>query len=495
VARFDTVLKGGRVIDPANGVDTVGDLGIRAGRIVDRAERPEATGVDQVIDVRGKLVLPGIIDCHVHISEWLGGAAGHRMLAAAGVVTAIDHAGPVEEVLRTTRSHGAGLTIGSLSAVIPGRTVADRDPSRADLDAMVAAQMRAGALGVKVLGGHYPLSPEGTDRVIEAANAARVYVSFHIGTTSHLDNDLHALQEALEIAGGRPLHLPHVNSYCRGYVLGDPYLEIPRALEMIAASPNVVSESHLSVGNGTSGVCVGGIPESNVTKKSLRLGGYPATEAGLRQAFLGGFARAVVEVGGENVLVDGTEGFAHWERAGDRAMVSFPVNAPACLLACATARDAEGEFVVDALASDGGGLPRNYLVTGGLALARLGALSLQDWVRKISVVPARMFGLVRKGHLGEGADADVTVVDPQTDIPVLSMARGRIVMVNGIVVGRGGTFLTTEQGRVAVEQAGFDADVIRLEETLLYSGRRDRSGLSRGRNGQTEPAARKGPGR
>jgi cytosine/adenosine deaminase-related metal-dependent hydrolase len=493
VARFDTVLKGGRVIDPANGVDAVGDLGIRAGRIVDCAERLEVADTDQVIDVHGKLVLPGIIDCHVHISEWLGGAAGHRMLAAAGVVTAIDHAGPVEEVLRTARSHGAGLTIGSLSAVIPGRTVADRDPSRAALDAMITAQMRAGALGVKILGGHYPLSPEGTGRVIEAANAARVYVSFHIGTTTHPDNDLHALQEALEIADGRPLHIPHVNSYCRGYVLGDPYLEIPQALQMIAASPNVVSESHLSVGNGTSGVCVAGIPESNVTKKSLRLGGYPATEAGLRQAFLGGFAQAVVEVGGENILVDGTEGFAHWGRAGDRAMVSFPVNAPACLLACATARDAEGAFIVDALASDGGGLPRNYLIAGGLALVRFGALSLQDWVRKISVVPAGMFGLVRKGHLGEGADADVTVVDLQTATPVLSMARGQLVMINGIVVGRGGTFLTTEQGRAAVGQAGFEADVVRLEETLLYRDRRERAGMS-SRDGGTGPAVRKETG-
>lgn len=471
MGRFDIVLQGGRVIDPANGVDAVGDLGIRTGRVVASAEQLAVTGVDQVIDVRGKLVLPGIIDCHVHISEWLGGAAGHRMLAAAGVVTAIDHAGPVEEVLRTTRSHGAGLTIGALSAVIPGRTVADRDPSRAALDAMVAAQMRAGALGVKILGGHYPLSPEGTGRVIEAANAARVYVSFHIGTTTHLDNDLNALQQALEIAGGRPLHIPHVNSYCRGYVLGDPYLEIPRALQMIAASPNVVSESHLSVGNGTSGVCIAGIPESNVTKKSLRLGGYPATEAGLRQAFLGGFAQAVAEVGGKNVLIAGQEGLTHWAGSGTSAVVSFPVNAPACLLACATARDAEGKFIIDALASDGGGMPRNYLVTGGMALVRLGALSLQDWVRKISVVPAQMFGLTRKGHLGEGADADVTVVDPQTATPVLSTARGRIIMVNGIVIGRGGTFLTTEHGRAAVEQAGFAADVIRLEETALYRGR------------------------
>ncbi len=470
MTRFDLLLKGGRVLDPASGVDGGRDLGLCHGRVAAVGEHLDAGAAGHVIDVTGKLVLPGIVDCHVHVSEWLGGHPGHRMMAASGVITAIDHAGPIVEVFRTTRRGGAGLNIAALNGIIPGRTVRDREPSRDELDATVAAALDGGALGVKLLGGHYPLSPEATRRVMESANAAQAYLSYHIGTLEIPDNDLNALRQALDIAGSLRLHLPHVSSYCRGYVLGDPYLEIKQALDMVAAAPNVVAESHLSIWNGTSGFCVDGVPESNVTKKCLRLGGYPVTEAGLRQAILDDYGRAIVELGGENVPVGGREGVAAWERAGRRAVVSFPVNVAAALLACATARDACGDFIIDALASDGGAIPRNNLVRAGLALVRFGALSLSDWVRKVTTTPARMFGLLRKGHLAEGADADVTVVDLQSDTAVLGIAAGAITMVDGIVVGRGGRFITTERGRAAVEQAGFATQTVQLEDTLLYRG-------------------------
>src|SRR5579875_3995877 len=96
--RYDLILKGGRVVDPANTVDGICDVGIQAGRIAAVAEHLDASSADRVLDVAGKLVMPGIVDCHVHISEWLGGAPGHRMMASVGVITAIDHAGPIDEV-------------------------------------------------------------------------------------------------------------------------------------------------------------------------------------------------------------------------------------------------------------------------------------------------------------------------------------------------------------------------------------------------------------
>lgn len=467
---FDVVLKGGRVVDPARRTDAICDIGIRDGRIACVAASLAESDADHTIDVSGKLVMPGIVDCHVHVSEWLGGRAGHRMLAASGVITAIDHAGPIEEVFRTTRDHGAGLNLACINGVIPGRTVRDREPSRSELDAMIAASLDGGALGVKILGGHYPLSPEASGRVIEAANAAHAYISYHIGTVANPDNDLNALRQALEIAGSNRLHLPHVNSYCRGYVLGDPFLEIRQALDLIAAAPNVVAESHLSIWNGTSGACIAEVPESNVTKKCLRLGQYPVSEAGLRQAILDDFARTIVEVDGQNVPIGGREGIEAWEKAGTHAVVSFPVNVAASLLACATQRDACGDFIVDAIASDGGGIPRNNLVRAGLALVRFGAFTLQDWIRKVSTTPARMFGLRQKGHLGEGADADVTVVDLRTEEAVLGIAQGNIIMIDGKSIGRGGTFITTPRGRAAVEAMGFRTSLVHLEDTQLYAG-------------------------
>ncbi|MBT9595484.1 MAG: formylmethanofuran dehydrogenase subunit A [Vitreoscilla sp.] len=57
-------LRGGRVIDPANGVDDVRDVGVRGGRIVALAASEH---VDDEIDVSGCIVMAGGIDMHTHI--------------------------------------------------------------------------------------------------------------------------------------------------------------------------------------------------------------------------------------------------------------------------------------------------------------------------------------------------------------------------------------------------------------------------------------------
>ena len=57
-------IRGGRVIDPANHVDEVRDVYIAGGKIV--ATSPEEA---EVIDATGKIVTPGLIDIHVHLRE------------------------------------------------------------------------------------------------------------------------------------------------------------------------------------------------------------------------------------------------------------------------------------------------------------------------------------------------------------------------------------------------------------------------------------------
>lgn len=62
----DWLIKNGRVIDPSRGFDQVSDIFISRGRIAERAPKVDSA---HVIDARGLIVAPGLIDMHVHLRE------------------------------------------------------------------------------------------------------------------------------------------------------------------------------------------------------------------------------------------------------------------------------------------------------------------------------------------------------------------------------------------------------------------------------------------
>ena len=108
-----------------------------------------------------------------------------------------------------------------------------------------------------------------------------------------------------------------------------------------------------------------------------------------------------------------------------------------------TAKDKDGDFVVDAVASDGGSHPRNINIESTMGLVRFGALTPLEMAVKLSWNPSRMFGLVNKGHLSEGADADITVIDPERGKATRSFVAGAPVLADGDVMASGGTLLVT----------------------------------------------------
>jgi dihydroorotase len=134
------LIRGGRVLDPANGLDTVADVLIEGGRIA--AVGPDlAGGAEKVIEAEGLVVCPGFVDIHCHLrdpgfehKETI--ETGTRAAARGGFTTVccmpnteppIDSRASVEYVLRTAATVGLVrvLPIGCVSRGRRGETLAE----------------------------------------------------------------------------------------------------------------------------------------------------------------------------------------------------------------------------------------------------------------------------------------------------------------------------------------------------------------------------------
>ncbi len=463
----DLLIKGGYLVDPGSNRLGHFDVSIEGDRVVKVEPELSVDGAREVFEAHGKLVLPGLVDSHVHLTP-LYRAVGHKMLARAGVTCCLDCGGTLEEYIEGMAREGAGIYVAVLNRLDPGITISGPDASRQELSDYLGSSLDAGALGLKLLGGHHPLSPETTRAAIEVANRAGAYVAFHCGSTRNGSN-LRGLQDALEFAGSNRIHICHVTAYCRGLTLGSPIEESMVALKELAARPHIVSESHMAPYNGTSANLENGVPRSHVTRTCLKMGGYEPTREGLLAAVLDGHTLVQKDTASAVIYLEAEDGVRYLEEKNFETTVSFPVNRRSTAFLLATEKNEKGEFIVTALSTDGGGIPRNFLLSHGLSLLRFEALTLLEMAHKCCLAPARMLGLKNKGHLSVGADADLVVVDSNSHEAVLTVAAGKIIMINGLVVGRGGTIVTTERGKRALNQRGISAIVADLPQSLLYT--------------------------
>lgn len=134
-----TIIRGGRIIDPSQQLDQVTDIAVENGRIAAIGRGLGATAAD-VIDAKGRIVAPGLIDMHVHLrepgQEEKETIATGTASAVAGGFTAVacmpntkpplDDDTQIEYVLRQARSaHCRVYPIGALTRARAGKELAE----------------------------------------------------------------------------------------------------------------------------------------------------------------------------------------------------------------------------------------------------------------------------------------------------------------------------------------------------------------------------------
>jgi dihydroorotase len=152
-AKYDLLITGGRVIDPSVRLDASRDVAISSGRIAAVEARIVAEAGD-VIDARGKLVVPGLIDIHTHTGR---SADGPGLVLQDGVTGWIDAgsqgadhiADPVAVARAAPQQARVLINIGRLGVIPQGDTL---DLARADVGAArdAIAKNRDMIAGVKV---------------------------------------------------------------------------------------------------------------------------------------------------------------------------------------------------------------------------------------------------------------------------------------------------------------------------------------------------------
>ena len=472
MAKYDLILSGGTVLDPANGFEDVADVGVKAGMIARIAPELDPFDGEEIIDVSGRWVMPGQIDTHAHVAglarNW-DPALGYAMLARAGTTTVLDMGGTGSSLVDGIKRRGAGLNVAGLYALIPGATMPTGEPSPVEARDIVAGALRQGCFGIKILGGYHPFSPQATSDVIHACNDQQAYVAFHIGTRES-GSHLGGVREIPQLVGNGRLHVCHVNSYCRG-VIEEADEECDEALAILEnMSGQLNSEVYHAIQNGTSGSCdADGNVQANVPRNCLAMRGYTPTREGMGQAILDGYASVIGQRGGHVVYLKGKEALVLYESANTQVGMSFPVNLPSTAYKLTTAKNAQGEFIVNAVSTDGGCHPRNVAIQSSMALVKFNALTPLEMATKLSLTPARMLGLSNKGHFSEGADADITVINPETNEPAMSFVAGKPIMIDGHVVGSSATLLVTAAGRRAADASGLPYQVVDMAGSKLYA--------------------------
>jgi len=397
----DLLLRGGRVIDPANDHDAIADVAIRNGRVVAIGAGAQELAAKRQIDVRGAIVTPGLIDMHVHIYEWVTnfGVPADAAGIQSGATTIVDQG-----------SSGA-WTFGGFKAFIA-------DPARTDVRAFVSINV-AGALQ----GGM-----EGT--------------TLHNPGMVHVESLVRIAQEHPQLVRGIKCHWESGSLSHWGPAVLKKAAEAGRAANL----PLYVHTGELFP-----------VDEANRPTPSAVMGQVvPYLKPGDTLAHIySSMPDGIISIG---------EDVPGWLFEAKAAGVLFDLGHGVNFSFRIARKMMEKDILPDTIGSDVHGDFNSYhdfsildysLVGGMNKLVGLG-MSLTDAVRALTATPARVLADPSIGHLGAGARANITVLRPvEGEWIFFDSRRERLTVRERLLPD-----LVVMDGEVMTPDCGLLADVI-----------------------------------
>jgi dihydroorotase len=409
---MNLLIKGGRVVDPAGGTDTVQDVWIADGRIHKVGKGLKAPAGAETVDAAGKVVCPGFIDMHVHLREpgfeYKETIASGTRAAAAGGFTAVacmantfpvnDNRAVTDYILARAKVEGVVRVypIGAVTRNLEGKQLAE-----------LAELAEAGCVAFSD-DGRCVMNAELYRRAMEYA------LPFGVPVISHAED----------------CHLGHDGAMHEGFVSTELGLSgQPGASEDVMVARDIIlaelTGAHLHVAHiSTAGAVrlvrdakARGVLLTDEVVRSYDSGGKMAPPLRTKRD-----VEACLEA-----LVDGTIDCVATD------------HAPHAL------SEKEGEFAEAANGIVGLETAVPLLLD---RLVRPGVLDLPTLVTRLSTSPARLLNLPG-GSLAPGAAADITILDLErtwTVDPAAFRSRGRSTPFAGFT-GAGAPWMTLVGGR------------------------------------------------
>ncbi|MCE5327264.1 MAG: dihydroorotase [Planctomycetaceae bacterium] len=379
----DILIRNGRVIDPAAGLDTVTDVAIAAGKIV--RVGPCRAAAKRVIDADGQIVCPGLIDLHVHCRE-PGHEEEETIASAAGAAVA----GGFTTILAMPNTHPPADDERAINYVL--QRAGEADLARV-LPVGCITKDRAGK--------------ELAEMGMMAAAGAAAFSDDGDGVASSL-----VMQRALQYAGNLGLV---IMQHCQ-----DPEL-----------MTGVMNSGPVAVRLGLGGIAASG--EQIMLRRDLELVARTRAAYHVQHISTAGSANLLSGAKADGLPVTG-EATCHHLLLTDAACVgydsNFKVNPPLRSASDVEAlRRAVADGTIDCLCTDHAphsheekelefGLAPFGIISLecalGLFIKALVETGLCDWptlIERLTTGPARVIGRPM-GTLSSGSAADVTIINP-----------------------------------------------------------------------------------